>query len=186
MALFIMHAVGIAITEACVGLTYPLGLARNGLVSNVALNGGIALATLFRYWSHKKWAAGDRSTDRTQRLRVPRSFRLKMPVGRKITCAQAASTLAASEVRSAGNGPKAIRWYGWSWLAAASPQLPADPPHKDSLGLDESQFASTRRSPATPSWSWPPWPSAPSPPPCSTSAPAPRLRRQPALASHPR
>jgi hypothetical protein len=52
---FVLNAVGIGITEACVGLTYPLGLARDGLASNVALNGGIALATLFRYWSYKKW-----------------------------------------------------------------------------------------------------------------------------------
>jgi hypothetical protein len=28
---FALNAVGIGITEACVGLTYPLGLARNGL-----------------------------------------------------------------------------------------------------------------------------------------------------------
>ena len=29
------------------------------------------------------------------------------------------------------------------------------------------------RSPGTPPWSWPPWPSAPSPPPCSAAAPTP-------------
>jgi putative flippase GtrA len=52
---FAVNAVGIGISEACVGLTYPLGLARDGLAYNVALNGGIALATLFRYWSYKKW-----------------------------------------------------------------------------------------------------------------------------------
>jgi hypothetical protein len=44
-------------------------------------------------------------------LRVPRSFRLTVPSGRKITCAQAASALAASaEIRSAGNGSKGTRW----------------------------------------------------------------------------
>jgi putative flippase GtrA len=52
---FALNAVGIGIAEACVGLTYPLGLARDGLAYNVALNGGIALATLFRYWGYKKW-----------------------------------------------------------------------------------------------------------------------------------
>ena len=43
--------------------------------------------------------------------------------------------------------------------------------------------ASTPRSPATPCWSWPPWPSAPSPPPCSKTAPTPRHRPRPGLAS---
>jgi len=33
--------------------------------------------------------------------------------------------------------------------------------------------ASTTRSPGIPCWSWPPWPSALSPPPCSVAAPAP-------------
>jgi SRSO17 transposase len=56
-------------------------------------------------------------------LRVARSFRLTLPGGRKITCAKAASTLAVSaEIRSAGNGSKGTRWYGWSWLATASPR----------------------------------------------------------------
>jgi putative flippase GtrA len=52
---FALNAVGIAVSEACVGLTYPLGLGHDGLAYNVALNGGNALATLFRYWSYKRW-----------------------------------------------------------------------------------------------------------------------------------
>jgi SRSO17 transposase len=63
--------------------------------------------------------------DRSQAyvLRVPRSFRLALPGGRKITCAAAAGTVAAAaEVRSAGHGSKGTRWYGWSWLATASPR----------------------------------------------------------------
>jgi hypothetical protein len=39
---------------------------------------------------------------------------------------------------------------------------------------------STPRSPATPCWSWLPWPSAPSPPPWPGTAPIPRLRPGPA------
>ena len=51
---FIVNGIGIAISEGCVGLASALGL--TGKVSyNVALNGGIALATLFRYWSYRKW-----------------------------------------------------------------------------------------------------------------------------------
>jgi putative flippase GtrA len=52
---FAVNGVGIGITEACVGVTYLFGAARDGLAYNLALIGGIALATLFRYWSYKKW-----------------------------------------------------------------------------------------------------------------------------------
>jgi SRSO17 transposase len=58
-------------------------------------------------------------------LRVPRTFRLTLPGGRRFTCADAASLLAGRkrpEVRSAGKGSKGERWYGWSWLATASPR----------------------------------------------------------------
>ena len=57
-------------------------------------------------------------------LRVPRNFRLALPGGRRLTCADAASQVAATrwpEVRSAGKGSKGERWYAWSWLATASP-----------------------------------------------------------------
>jgi SRSO17 transposase len=57
-------------------------------------------------------------------LRVPRTFRLTLPGSRRLTCADAASLLAARdhpEVRSAGKGSKGERWYAWSWLATASP-----------------------------------------------------------------
>jgi SRSO17 transposase len=57
-------------------------------------------------------------------LRVPRNFRLDLPGGRRLTCADAASQLARGrqEVRSAGAGSKGQRWYAWSWLAAVSPR----------------------------------------------------------------
>jgi SRSO17 transposase len=58
-------------------------------------------------------------------LRVPRNFRLSLPGGQRLTCADAASQLAAGrpcEIRSAGQGARGQRWYGWSWLATASPQ----------------------------------------------------------------
>jgi len=58
-------------------------------------------------------------------LRVARNFRLTLPGGQRLTCADAASQLAARrpcEVRSAGQGARGQRWYGWSWLATASPQ----------------------------------------------------------------
>jgi DDE superfamily endonuclease len=58
-------------------------------------------------------------------LRVPRNFRLPLPGGLRITCADAAARLLAAgyrEVRSAGTGARGQRWYAWSWLATASPQ----------------------------------------------------------------
>jgi putative flippase GtrA len=51
---FGMNGIGVAISEVPVALTYPLHL--NGRLSyNIAVNGGIALATVFRYWSYKRW-----------------------------------------------------------------------------------------------------------------------------------
>ena len=57
-------------------------------------------------------------------LRVPPNFRLTLPGGKRLTCADAASRLAAGrrpEVRSAGKGSKGARWYAWSWLGTAIP-----------------------------------------------------------------
>jgi putative flippase GtrA len=51
---FGVNGIGVAISEVPVGLTYPLHL-DSGLSYNIAVNGGIALATLFRYWSYKTW-----------------------------------------------------------------------------------------------------------------------------------
>jgi putative flippase GtrA len=51
---FAVNAIGVAIAEVPVGLTYPLRL--DGAVAyNIALYCGIALATVFRYWSYRTW-----------------------------------------------------------------------------------------------------------------------------------
>ena len=55
-------------------------------------------------------------------MRVPRSFRLTLAGGQKISCAAAAALAGEAGVRSAGQGSKGTRWYGWSWLATASPR----------------------------------------------------------------
>jgi len=58
-------------------------------------------------------------------LRVPKTFRLTLASGQRLTCADAASLAAGArqgEVRSAGKGSKGERWYAWSWLATASPR----------------------------------------------------------------
>jgi SRSO17 transposase len=60
-------------------------------------------------------------------LRVPSSFPLTLARGVTLTCAQAARPLLKGstrrwETRSAGKGSKGERWYGWAWLATASPR----------------------------------------------------------------
>jgi SRSO17 transposase len=59
-------------------------------------------------------------------LRVPSNFYLAVARGVRLTCRQAAATLAGAgrgwEVRSAGKGSKGARWYAWAWLATASPR----------------------------------------------------------------
>jgi SRSO17 transposase len=59
-------------------------------------------------------------------LRVPSNFYLTVTRGVRLTCKQAAATLAAAgrgrEIRSAGTGAKGQRWYAWAWLATASPR----------------------------------------------------------------
>jgi SRSO17 transposase len=59
-------------------------------------------------------------------------------------------------------------------------------PVEEDFALGKTASASTsprsgcmRRSPATPSWSWPPWQPAPSPPPCCAAAPTPSRRPRP-------
>jgi SRSO17 transposase len=59
-------------------------------------------------------------------LRVPSSFRLTLAREVTLTCAEASRRLLTGtgrwEIRSAGAGSKGSRWYGWAWLATASPR----------------------------------------------------------------
>ena len=59
-------------------------------------------------------------------LRVPSNFHLTLARGTTLTCAEAVRSLLKStrrwEARSAGKGSKGDRWYGWAWLATASPR----------------------------------------------------------------
>lgn len=50
----VANGIGVAISEGCVWLASAFGW-EGKLSYNIALAGGIALATLFRYWSYKKW-----------------------------------------------------------------------------------------------------------------------------------
>lgn len=52
---FLLNGVGLLIQWAAVGLTY-YGLNQTDRFSyNIALNVGIVLGTLFRFWSYRKW-----------------------------------------------------------------------------------------------------------------------------------
>ena len=50
----VANGIGIAISEGCVWAVSAFGW-EGKLSYNIALAGGIALATLFRYWSYKTW-----------------------------------------------------------------------------------------------------------------------------------
>lgn len=61
LAIFaVLNGIGVLIQDAAVAVNYYLlHLGHNRLAGFVALNGGIALATLFRFWSYRQfvWVA---------------------------------------------------------------------------------------------------------------------------------
>lgn len=52
---FALNAIGLAITQLFIGFTYYVLLQEGTLAYNAALIVGTAFATLFRFWSYKKW-----------------------------------------------------------------------------------------------------------------------------------
>jgi putative flippase GtrA len=52
---FVLNAIGLAIQLACIGFTYYILSLTDKFSYNVALLLGIALGTLFRFWSYRKW-----------------------------------------------------------------------------------------------------------------------------------
>jgi putative flippase GtrA len=52
---FVLNAIGLAIQLACIGFTYYILGLTDKFSYNVALFLGIALGTLFRFWSYRKW-----------------------------------------------------------------------------------------------------------------------------------
>ena len=56
MIFFVLNGVGLLIQDAVVAFNfYILGNGHNKAAEFIALNAGIALATLFRFWSYRKW-----------------------------------------------------------------------------------------------------------------------------------
>ena len=72
---FVLNGVGLLIQDAVVAFNfYILGNGHNKAAEFIALNVGIALATLFRFWSYRKWvwaAPADAAGDRAERPRRP-------------------------------------------------------------------------------------------------------------------
>ena len=61
---FTLNGIGLLIQDAVVAFNYYiLGFAHNKLAEFLALNAGIALATLFRFWSYRKFVWAARSDD---------------------------------------------------------------------------------------------------------------------------
>ena len=63
---FVLNGVGLLIQDAAVAFNaYVLGLEHHKLAEFVALNTGIAIATVFRFWSYRRfvWAAPADDTD---------------------------------------------------------------------------------------------------------------------------
>jgi putative flippase GtrA len=60
---FVLNGIGLLIQDAVVAFNYyVLGFGHNKVAEFIALNAGIAIATLFRFWSYRKWvwaAPGD-------------------------------------------------------------------------------------------------------------------------------
>ncbi len=68
MIFFVLNGIGLLIQDAVVAFNaYVLGLEHHKLAEFVALNTGIAIATVFRFWSYRRfvWAApaGDAGTE---------------------------------------------------------------------------------------------------------------------------
>jgi putative flippase GtrA len=55
MVFFVLNGIGLAIQLACISITYYLLGLTDKLSYNIALIIGIALGTLFRFWSYRKW-----------------------------------------------------------------------------------------------------------------------------------
>jgi len=68
---FVLNGIGLAIQLACIGITYYLLGLTDKLSYNVALIVGIALGTLFRFWSYRKWVWV--APPEARRRRVPAS-----------------------------------------------------------------------------------------------------------------
>jgi putative flippase GtrA len=108
-----VNAIGVAISEGCVWLASAFGW-EGKLSYNVALAGGIALATLFRYWSYKKWVWPRRRSVVAEQARE-RSLVVRRLAGDAVAQRPAVDRLEADAPQALG-GP-------WARLAAGRDAL---------------------------------------------------------------
>jgi putative flippase GtrA len=72
MTFFVLNGIGLLIQDAVVAFNfYILGNQHDRLAGFIALNLGIALATLFRFWSYRRWVWVAPSDDDPSPLRQP-------------------------------------------------------------------------------------------------------------------
>ena len=128
---FAVNGIGVAITEGCVELAAASG--RTGKFwYNIALLGGIGLATVFRYWSYKRWiwpsvAAAPGRVSRRAPRRPARGQLARLPVRElaKFGVVGALTFLAARGVAFVlharmGAGPLASAAVGFAAVGAIS------------------------------------------------------------------
>jgi putative flippase GtrA len=60
---FLLNGIGLAIQLACLGFTVHLLHLNGKFPANVAILVGIVLATIFRFWSYRKWVWTDKRQD---------------------------------------------------------------------------------------------------------------------------
>jgi putative flippase GtrA len=107
-AFFILNGIGIGIYESCIGLADLVGQ-RSGLAYSIALNAGIVLGTIFRYWSYKKWvwpAAATGTVTPAHRLaRLARLAREVVPELARFAAVAAVAVLVSGAVTGLLLGP---------------------------------------------------------------------------------
>ena len=71
---FVLNGVGLLIQDAVVAFNfYILGNGHNKAAEFIALNAGIALATLFRFWSYRKWVWAEPADGTEADARAPQA-----------------------------------------------------------------------------------------------------------------
>ncbi len=87
---FVLNGIGLLIQDAVVAFNfYVLGNGHNKAAEFIALNVGIALATLFRFWSYRKWVwaepadGGGRRRERAPGARGAQPLHGRPPGGRQ-------------------------------------------------------------------------------------------------------
>jgi putative flippase GtrA len=100
---FVLNGIGLLIQDGVVAFNYYilvpiLGLSHNKLDEFLALNAGIAIATVFRFWSYRRFVWLDRAGDAgTPGAGTPAAPAGPQPAGSPVTTAQPGPELPVAE-----------------------------------------------------------------------------------------